>query len=263
MARRPRSGCHGPSGHPPRDRRPLHSPPRASPCAETALTGAVEALIWPEVARSGEKWGTYRPGRPAGEHPASPPPPAARAACPYRTRRPRPQRQGKPDRCSPASTGTRWTTRDGSPSLRSSAPSSTPAPSSRAGSTTAWRSTPEAGWDALADQGRRAADHRPDGPALPAVRLRRAPSRPSSTARAGSCCRPTCASRSASTARPSSSGRATTRRSGHPTGGTTTGRRSTTRRRWPQAFAGPGDLAPTTCASRIRSGSDSSAMEER
>ena len=48
---------------------------------------------------------------------------------------------GKPATCSPASTGTRWTTRDGSPSLRSSARSSTAGPSSRAGSTRAWRST--------------------------------------------------------------------------------------------------------------------------
>ncbi len=49
-------------------------------------------------------------------------------------------------RCSPASTGTRWTTRDGSPSPRDSAPSWTRVSSSRPIHT-------RTGWDALADKG--------------------------------------------------------------------------------------------------------------
>ena len=53
--------------------------------------------------------------------------------------------QRESDWCSPASTGTRWTTRDASPSLRSSARSSLRARSSRAGWTNASRSTPAPG----------------------------------------------------------------------------------------------------------------------
>ena len=50
--------------------------------------------------------------------------------------------RGIQDRCSPASTGTRWTRRDGLPSPRSSEPSSTAERSSPAGSTPALPSRP-------------------------------------------------------------------------------------------------------------------------
>ena len=154
-----------------RRRRAPARAPRASPCAETALTGAVDAQY--EVARSGEKWGSTEPADPPAD-PASPPPPAARAACPHRTRRPRPQRQGRPDRCSPASTGTRWTTRDGSPSL-----SKFRAQLDAGLVVSRWLDDclaihTKAGWEELSDQGRRAPIHRPDRAPLPAVRLRRA-----------------------------------------------------------------------------------------
>ena len=71
-----------------------------------ALPPAKSSLTWPtpaplecsEVAQSGEKWGQQpRPTRPT-------------------------PRRGRPDRCSPASTGTRSTRRDGSPSLELSCP---------------------------------------------------------------------------------------------------------------------------------------------
>ena len=204
--------------------------------------------------RSGER--TDRPTR--RRDPASPPPPAARAAGPYRTRRPRPQRQGKPDGCSPASTGTRWTTRDGSPSLRSSAPSSTPGPI-----VSRWLddclAIHTAGRLGRASSAKVAAlpDHRPERPALPAVRLRRARPRPSSTAGPGPA-----AGLPARVHRPRRRGRG--RRLARPRGDLGTrpvGRLPQGARRPAGAGRGlrrAGDLARTTCASRIRSGSDRS-----
>ena len=67
----------------------------AIPSANSALTWAVCAA---RMQRSGTKW--YEVGNPRSPRP------------------PRPRRPwGRPDKCSPASTGTRWTTRDASPSL--------------------------------------------------------------------------------------------------------------------------------------------------
>ena len=172
--------------------------------------------------------------------------------------------QGAPDGCSPASTGTRWTTRDGSPSPPSSAPSSALARSCRAGSMPAWPSTPGAGWDALAAKVAALPITDQSAAPLPALRSSRARRRSSSIGRGGSCCRPTCASTSTSAREavvvgsrdhaeiwaPQARGRRTPRGSRTPTS-------------WPEAFQGLGDLARTTCASRVRSGSDRRMVEDR
>ena len=119
------------------------------------------------------------------------------------------------------------------------------------------RSTRQAGWESLVDQGRRPPDHRHQRP--PVLALRLLGRGPGGTRPAGTSARPGLPARrrSAWPTRPWSSGRATTWRSGHPTGGTTTGGRSTTHKRWPRPSRGSGSSA-TTCASRIRSGSDRS-----
>ena len=73
---------------------------------------------------------------------------------------PRARTRGIPDRCSPASTGTRWTRRDGSPSPRSSERSSPAARSSPAGWTLCLAIWPRDGLGAPRRQGRGAADRR-------------------------------------------------------------------------------------------------------
>ena len=112
-------------------------------CIDAGRIAPYDAPKWSKVVGSGE-YGQHR-AKAAALNPAD----QAEAV------------QGVPHGCSPASTGTRWTTRDGWPSLRTSAPSSRRARSCRAGSTPASRSTPEAGWDALADKVAALPDHRP------------------------------------------------------------------------------------------------------
>ena len=123
---------------------------------------------------------------------------------------------GIPVRCSPASTGTRWTTRDGSPSRRGSAPSSTRGSSSRAGSTHCLAIHTRAGWDALADKVATLPDHRRARAPLPAVHLRRR--RRDDARRPGPRPHPGLSPRDGRprTPRPSSSAPATTPRSGLP-----------------------------------------------
>ena len=89
-------------------------------------------------------------------------------------------------------------------------------------------------------------------------------SKSSSTARVGSSSRRSCASaHRPRQARPSSSARATTPRSGRPTGWDDYRQALDDPQELAEAFAGPRDLARTTCASRVRSGSDRSTVEER
>ena len=181
------------------------------------------------MARSGVKWwkvgSATDPRTDPQDHPAT-----------------RPERTtGEPDRCSPASTGTRWTTRDGSPSPRSSASSWAPGRVVSRWLDACLAIHTQAGWDELATKVAALPDHRPDRPPLPAVRSSRAPPRSSSTGRAGSSCRPSCATHiGLGTARPWSSGRATTRRSGRPTAGTTYGQALDDPQELAEAFQGLG-----------------------
>ena len=151
-----------------------------------------------------------------------------------------PDRPGETDGCSPASTGTRWTTRDASPSLRSSASSWAPGLSSRAGSTPAWRSTPKQGWDELAAKVAALPGHQRGLAPVPAIRVRRSGrgrARPAGAdPRAGL---PARGDRPRH-ATPSSSARAITPRSGRRRPGRRTARHSTTRRSWPRPSKGSG-----------------------
>jgi hypothetical protein len=149
---------------------PTVSPP---PTSDRIDVGRMHA----RMQRSGSKWWevgnfTVRWG------PDTPPDPA----------QPGPPTQGDPDRCSPASTGTRWTTRDGSPSRRGSAPSWTrgrrlaldghvPGDPHATG---LGRPGGEGGGLPITDQA---------SPPVPALRLRRG-AETSSTGRGGSSCRP-------------------------------------------------------------------------
>ncbi len=109
--------------------RRIRKPACACPWAICALTSWNQPLSCSEVARSGEKWGMDETPHP--RLPRRPAPRAQDAQTP----------SGVARKCSPASTGTRWTARDGWPSPPNSAPSCSRVRWSRAGWMTAWRST--------------------------------------------------------------------------------------------------------------------------
>ena len=239
-------------------------PPRASPCAETALTGAADALICAEVARSGEKWGTYRPA----------------------TRRREPRltaTAGGPSRLSvPHATTATATTGEARQVFtgeyrhtvddkgRIAVPREVPRPagrrgsSSRAGSTTASRSTP-------GPAGTRSPTRSPRCPSptrrarrfqrfvfAGAVETRARPAGPRPRSR------PTCATSAGLDGRGRRRRHARPRRDlgARPVGRLPPGARRPAGAR--RGLRGPGDLSvATTCASRVRSGSDRSMVEER
>ena len=98
---------------------------------------------------------------------------------------------------------------------------------------------------------------------LPALRVLRRHRGARWTNRAGSCCRPTCASSVGLTDEAVFVGSRDHAEIWAPDRWDAYRKALDDPQELAQAFAGPGDLAPTTCASRVRSGSDSFGMEER